>query len=212
MLKSTRAQAFLVNDFFTRGNVSNEWNNINKDNAYLPFRNSNIWHYRPIYAIFNASEIFWKAMYHHLYGYLEEFKILFPFKFGFREWWLRTRLSSITESTDQSIDNGELGCGIFIDLEKTFDTVNRSLLFDIWYLILFQPPRIFSYPSHNAEILCNLLALNAPKKNSLFFFAPTDKANQSFDIKIDGECFTQIDSVKYLGVIFDSSLTWTSHE
>ena len=24
-------------------------------------------------------------MYHHLYGYLEEFKILFPFKFGFRE-------------------------------------------------------------------------------------------------------------------------------
>ena len=69
-------------------------------------------------------------MYCHLYSYLEEFKILFPFPFGFRERCSPTWLGYVTESTGQSFDNGELGCGLFIDLKKTFDTVNLSLLFD----------------------------------------------------------------------------------
>ena len=37
-------------------------------------------------------------------------------------------LISLTESVKQTIDEGMLGCGVFIDLQKAFDTVNHSIL------------------------------------------------------------------------------------
>ena len=37
-------------------------------------------------------------------------------------------LISITESIRKFIDNNEFGCGIFINLKKAFDTVNRAIL------------------------------------------------------------------------------------
>ena len=37
-------------------------------------------------------------------------------------------LAQITEMIKVSIDRGKFGCGIFIDLRKTFDTVNHEIL------------------------------------------------------------------------------------
>ena len=37
-------------------------------------------------------------------------------------------LISLTESVKQTIDEGMLGCGVFIDLQKAFDTINHSIL------------------------------------------------------------------------------------
>lgn len=52
-------------------------------------------------------------MYHHLYKYLEKFKILYPLQSGFRENCSTMHaLISITESIRQSIDNNEFVCGI----------------------------------------------------------------------------------------------------
>ena len=63
-------------------------------------------------------------MYHRLYSYLEELKILHPLQFGFREKCSTTHaVICITESIRQSIDDNEFGCGIFIDLKKAFDTI-----------------------------------------------------------------------------------------
>ena len=64
-----------------------------------------------------------------LYSYLEEFKILYPLQYGFREKCSTTHaVISITESIRQSIDNNEFDCGIFIDLQKAFDSVNHAIL------------------------------------------------------------------------------------
>ena len=37
-------------------------------------------------------------------------------------------LISMTEEIRNTIDNGNYGCGVFIDLKKAFDTVNNSIL------------------------------------------------------------------------------------
>ena len=48
---------------------------------------------------------------------------------GFREKHSTVQaLLSLTESIKHSIDNGKYGCGIFLNLQKAFDTVNHDIL------------------------------------------------------------------------------------
>jgi len=69
------------------------------------------------------------VMYKHLYAYLECHNNLYSLQFGFRQKCSTNHaLISIAESIRCSVDNKELGCGIFIDLKKAFDTVNHSIL------------------------------------------------------------------------------------
>ena len=50
-------------------------------------------------------------------------------QFGFRESHSTSHaLLSLTETIKKSVDNGKSGCGIFLDLQKTFDTVNHKIL------------------------------------------------------------------------------------
>ena len=37
-------------------------------------------------------------------------------------------LISMAETTKETIDNGMFRCGVFIDFQKAFDTVNHSIL------------------------------------------------------------------------------------
>ena len=232
-------------------------------------------------------------MYHGLYNYLEEFKILYPLQFGFREKCSTTHaLISITESIRQSIDNNEFGCGIFIDLKKAFDTVNHTILLtklnhygirgvvlDWFESYLSQREQFVKVNGHNSLSLpvtcgvpqgsilgpllfllyvndlpntssfltfhlfaddtniyfsgknlshleatlncelksvaewmkCNRLALSISKTNFIFFHSSKLKPNQSLRIKIDDTPIKKVDSTKYLGITFDSNLTWKSH-
>ena len=54
---------------------------------------------------------------------------MYNFQFGFRaSHSIDHALISLTESIKNTLDNKKYGCGIFIDLQKAFDTVNHKIL------------------------------------------------------------------------------------
>lgn len=85
--------------------------------------------YRPISLLSVFSKITEKVMYERLYKFLEKHEILYSLQFGFRaNNSINHALVSLTEAIKNSLDNKKFGCGIFIDLQKAFDTVNHNIL------------------------------------------------------------------------------------
>ena len=58
---------------------------------------------------------------------------------------------------------------------------------------------------------CNRLAFSTSKTNFILFHSSKLKPNQSLRIIIDDALIKQVGSTKYLGLTFDSNLTWKSH-
>ena len=58
---------------------------------------------------------------------------------------------------------------------------------------------------------CNTLSLSILKTNFILFHSKKLKPHKSFRLKIDGVNIQQVSTVKYLGVTFDSNLTWKDH-
>ena len=57
----------------------------------------------------------------------------------------------------------------------------------------------------------NRLALSILKTNFVLFHSKKLKPSKLFNLKIDGVSIKQVSTVKYLGVTFDSNLTWKNH-
>ena len=85
--------------------------------------------YRPISLLSVFSKISEKLMYKRLCNFLEVHKILYNLQFGFRaSHSINHALISLTESIKNTLDNKNFGCGIFLDLQKAFHTVNHQFL------------------------------------------------------------------------------------
>ena len=84
--------------------------------------------YRPITLLPNISKIFEKATYTRLYNLLEKYNCLYKKQFGFRNSHSTNHaLISITEKIRESLDNNEYSCGVFLDFQKAFNTVNHNI-------------------------------------------------------------------------------------
>ena len=85
--------------------------------------------YRPISLLSNISKIFEKLMHSRLYKFLEKFNCLYDLQFGFRTKYSTTHtLIDITETIRKALDENKFACGVFVDLQKAFDTVNHEIL------------------------------------------------------------------------------------
>ena len=68
-------------------------------------------------------------MYIRIYKFSSEINIIYPLKFGFRKQYSTFHaLISLTEDIRENLDEGNIGCGIFVDLQKSFDTIKHDIL------------------------------------------------------------------------------------
>ena len=87
--------------------------------------------YRPISLLSVFSKIYEKLIYTRVYSYLTKKDLIYSKQFGFRSNHSTNHaIISITEHIRGLLDNGHYVCGIFVDLEKAFDTVNHEILCD----------------------------------------------------------------------------------
>ena len=76
----------------------------------------------------NFSKVTEKLVHRKLYGFLEFNNYLHTNEFGFRNLQSTNHaLISITEKIRKAIDDGEITCVVFLDLQKAFDTVNHEI-------------------------------------------------------------------------------------
>ena len=84
--------------------------------------------YRPISLLSNTEKVLEKLMYKRLYTFLNNNNI-YNLQFGFRQQYSTSHaLISITENIRKALDDGNIGCGVFVDLQKAFDTVDHQIL------------------------------------------------------------------------------------
>ena len=249
--------------------------------------------YRPISLLSNINKLLEKIMFNRTYDFLDKYKCIYKLQFGFRNKHSTDHaLVKITESIRAALDNDKTACGIFIDLQKAFDTVNHSILTDKlshygirgtannWFKSYLnnryqfvsingtesQPipilhgvpqgsvlgPLLFlvyindlhcaiNYSSvyHFADdtnllnisdsikrtqkqvnldlkslykwLLANKISLNCSKTELVIFHKIGYKINFNLKIKLNGHKLFPSDSIKYLGVYLDSTLSGKAH-
>ena len=101
-------------------------NPIHKKDSKLQISN-----YRPISLLSNINKIIEKLMFQRLYAFLEKYKCIYDLQFGFRENHSTNHaIISIIQKIQDAIKNNKIAVGIFIDLQKAFDTVNHAILLE----------------------------------------------------------------------------------
>ena len=84
--------------------------------------------YRPMSLLSNIEKMCDKFMYKRLYTFLNNNKI-YNLQFGFGQQYFTSHvLINITENIRKALDDGNIGCGVFVDLQKAFDTVDHQIL------------------------------------------------------------------------------------
>ena len=81
----------------------------------------------PCYQI--LKKVIEKLMYKRLYTFLDNTNIIYDLQFGFRQQYCTSHvLINVTEDIRKALDGGNIGCGVFLGLQKAFDAVDHQIL------------------------------------------------------------------------------------
>jgi len=70
-------------------------------------------------------------MYVRLYSYFNENHLIYDYQFGFRKHYSTgLALLDVDDQLCERLDNHEKALGIYLDLQKAFDTVDHNILLD----------------------------------------------------------------------------------
>ena len=85
--------------------------------------------YRPVSILCTISKVFEKIMYSRLLNYLDHYKILFSYQFGFRKSHSTyMAFMVLIDKLTRALDDGKFVVGILLDFSKAFDTVDHDIL------------------------------------------------------------------------------------
>ena len=84
--------------------------------------------YRPISLLSNLNKIFEKLVYSRLYSFLNLHNCIYELQFGFRAKHSCNHAFSLTEQIREALDDNKFVCGIFVNFQKAFDTVDHKIL------------------------------------------------------------------------------------
>ena len=85
--------------------------------------------YRPISLLSNINKIIEKLIHKRVYNFLTSHNCIYELQFGFRDNHSTNHaLINLTEDIRNALDNNTFACGVFIDLQKAFDTVDHDIL------------------------------------------------------------------------------------
>ena len=77
----------------------------------------------------NIVKILEMIVYSCLYKFFENNKLVYNLQFGFRKKHSTTHAQiHLTKKIWEQLDGGKYGCGIFVDFQKAFDTVDHTIL------------------------------------------------------------------------------------
>ena len=74
--------------------------------------------YCPISLLSNIEKTLEKLMYKRLYTFLNNNNIIYNLQFGFRQQYSTSHIINITENIIKALGDGNIGCGVFVDLKK----------------------------------------------------------------------------------------------
>lgn len=93
--------------------------------------NLEISNYRPIALLSNIDKIFEKLIHQRIVAYLDKHNLIYKRQFGFRKKHSTVHsLIALTEKIRSNLDKGNFTCGIFLDLQKAFDSVDHEILLE----------------------------------------------------------------------------------
>ena len=108
-------------------------------------------------------------MYAHSFNKFSSNKLLFSHQFGFRNGYSTNHaLTSLTEMIRKALDEDKFACGVFIDLQKAFGTVDHVILlskfnhngvrgaFYQWFKTYLTGRQQFTAVAHLKSDLCSI--------------------------------------------------------
>ena len=68
-------------------------------------------------------------MFNRIERFLDEHNLIYKYQYGFRKKYSTNHaLLSIVEEINSNLDKKNFACGVFVDLQKAFDTVDHKIL------------------------------------------------------------------------------------
>ena len=122
--------SMLINQSFTTGTFPS----VLKISKVIPvFKNKgsplDVSNYRPVSLLSNIEKIYEKIMYSRVMEFLDHSNQIYSRQFGFRKGHSTSHiLTNILERIREHLDSGGFACGVFVDLQKAFDTVDHEIL------------------------------------------------------------------------------------